>query len=155
MKRLIVCACSILILSGCAPRESTGATTTIHLVPPEGQQIAVEVEIAADSASQAKGLMGRTALAPDTGMLFLFRQEQMLGFWMKDTLIALDILFFRESGEMVSFATMSPCPPATQCPVTLSHYPSKFALEVPAGFVQRHGITGAWKLAIQPWMNGS
>ncbi len=150
-----------LALASCTPGGSGNQTTplaqsTIHLISPQGERIAVSVEIAADSASQAKGLMGRKTLAPDAGMIFLFRGPQQLGFWMKNTLIPLDIVFFRPTGEVVSFATMVPCPPASsgadQCPTTFSSDGAQYALEVPAGFIRRYGITGGWKLAIQPWM---
>lgn len=147
-----------LALSGCAFGGTARRNPSmIHLVSPQGERITVTVEIAADSESHAKGLMGRTELAPDAGMFFLFREPQQLGFWMKNTLIPLDILFFRPTGEIVSFATMAPCPPASsgggQCPTTFASDNAQFALEVPAGFVQRHRIDRDWKLAIQPWMN--
>ena len=160
MKSSLSLVLMALALSGCASggttREASRASAIIHLVSPEGERIAVTVEIAADSASHAKGLMGRKTLAPDAGMLFIFREPQQLGFWMKNTLIPLDIVFFRPTGEVVSFATMVPCPPASsgedQCPTTFSGDGAQFALEVPAGFIQRNGITGGWKLAIQPWV---
>lgn len=147
----------VFALVGCASSAQQSAPpdrSEIHLASPAGEQIVVDAEIAADNASQARGLMERTELAPDAGMLFVFLKPQLLAFWMKDTLIPLDILFFEENGSLVSWAHMDPCPPSSSgnCPSTLSRGPAKYALEVPAGFVARYGIGSDWKLALQPWM---
>lgn len=89
--------------------------------------------------------MGRTSLPDKTGMLFVFDTEQPLSFWMKDTLIPLDVLFFRADGTFVSGETMVPCQ-ADPCPVYVSAEPSGLALEVPAGFAAVHSIGGGWSL---------
>lgn len=62
------------------------------------------VEVAADDASRAQGLMHRTHLAHDAGMLFDFHQPMMTAFWMKDTPLPLDILFVRADGTISSIA---------------------------------------------------
>jgi len=73
--------------------------------------IGVDVEVAETAEQRAHGLMERTTLAPDAGMVFLFdeRQGPDDGFWMFRTRIPLDIAFFDEAGVIVAVRTMEPC----------------------------------------------
>ena len=86
-------------------------------------------------------------------MLFIFEKPQILSFWMKSTVIPLDILFFDEGGKLVSTATMEPCA-ADPCQTYPSAAEAQYALEVPAGFSEQHGIGEGWRvlhrLAKQP-----
>lgn len=63
-----------------------------------------QVEIAATRAEQARGLMFRKSLAPDRGMLFVYRRPQPAAYWMKNTLIPLDIIFIQPDGRILSIA---------------------------------------------------
>jgi len=62
------------------------------------------VEIAATPAQQQRGLMFRTSLAPDKGMLFTYAKPQSASFWMKNTLIPLDIIYIAPNGRVLSIA---------------------------------------------------
>jgi uncharacterized protein len=66
-----------------------------------------DVEIADDAAEREKGLMYREHLAPDRGMLFDFEASAPRSFWMKNTLIPLDIIYIAEDGTIVSIAAMT------------------------------------------------
>jgi uncharacterized membrane protein (UPF0127 family) len=109
------------------------ALTIINSV---GERVPVQVEIADTDAERQQGLMGRTALAEDAGMLFVFGREQQLSFWMKNTLIPLSIAYIDAQGRIVDIQDMQPLD-ETSHP---SAAPAQFALEVNQGFFAEHGI---------------
>lgn len=92
--------------------------------------------------------MGRASLASDAGMLFVFNAPQPLDFWMKNTLIPLDILFFGADGAFVSMQTMQPCS-GDPCSLYSSGAPALYALEVDAGYAAARGVGSGWKLEVQ------
>lgn len=98
------------------------------------------VEIAATPAARQRGLMYRRHLAPDHGMWFVFQDDALRVFWMKNTLIALDILFFDSSRHLVSMQLNVPPCHHDPCPLYSSQQSARYALEVPAGTARRIGI---------------
>ena len=113
-------ACATAPASACSPGVTLGGH---HF----------SVEIAATPAEQAHGLMDRTSMPADHGMLFVFPQAQPLTFWMKDTLIPLDMLFFDEAHRLVTVrADVPPCQ-ADPCPTYASTAPARYVLELNAG----------------------
>jgi len=102
------------------------------VITPDGDRIRIELAISREDRQQ--GLMFREQLDEDAGMLFVFEKEQNLSFWMKDTLIPLDILYINDDGEIVDIKTMQPCPADTQrCPTYPSRSPAQYGLELNAG----------------------
>lgn len=101
-----------------------------------GERIPVQVEIADTEAERQTGLSGRTTLAEDAGMLFIFDQEQPLSFWMKDTLIPLSIAYISAEGRIVDIQDMQPLD-ETPHP---SAEPALYALEVNQGFFAERGV---------------
>ena len=99
----------------------------------------VIAEIADESMEKAVGLMNRTSLAPNAGMLFVWDSEAPRSFWMKNTLIPLDIIFIDENKEIVDITTMQPCKNLF-CDSYRSKAPAKYVLEVNAGFAEEHGV---------------
>lgn len=128
-----------LLLSACG-------TKTVTLSSFDGSEsVTVNVEIADSPEEREKGLMNRTSLKPDAGMLFVFPEPQMLSFWMKNTLIPLDIIFFDAQGNFVSAHTMEPCT-ENPCPTYQAAALSSYALEVRKDYRKDHGIGTGWKL---------
>ncbi len=91
------------------------------------------VELAETQEKQALGLMFRDSLPADHGMLFIFPGESRRSFWMKNTRIALDILYFNSDLELVSMAEDArPCR-TRNCPGYPSEGPAKYVLELNSG----------------------
>jgi uncharacterized protein len=98
------------------------------------------VEIAADDPSREKGLMYREHMDPARGMLFFFEQEGMLAFWMKNTKIPLDMLFFDRNRKLVSIqADVPPCR-ADPCPTYPTEAPASYVLEINGGVARKLGV---------------
>jgi uncharacterized membrane protein (UPF0127 family) len=105
----------------------------------------IAVEFARNEAERRQGLMYREELAAGTGMLFIFAGEGMRGFWMKNTLIALDMVFFDSAGRFVSLHRDVP-------PLTLasrqSAGPAQYVLELNAGEAKQLGIGPETRLVL-------
>ncbi|OOG36433.1 hypothetical protein B0E52_16665 [Rhodanobacter sp. C06] len=107
------------------------------------------VELATNEAAREHGLMMRSSLAPDHGMLFVFPDTAPRGFWMKNTLIPLDILYFDAERKLVSAQVdVQPCK-ADPCPVYPSTGPARYVLELSAGTAARIGVRNGDTLAIE------
>jgi uncharacterized protein len=104
-----------------------------------GEEVPVRIEIADTDAERQTGLMGRTTLEADAGMLFVFDQEQTLSFWMKDTLIPLSIAYIDSEGRIVDIQDMQPLDDLP--PQYVSAEPAQYALEVNQGFFEERGVT--------------
>ncbi len=88
-------------------------------------------ELALIPSARSHGLMNRKR-APVDGMLFVFKHPTSSGFWMKNTLVPLKIVFFNAGGERVRRLTMTPCK-TESCPIYDPMRVYRFALELPAG----------------------
>lgn len=114
----------MLLLSGCA-----SASSWVEL---GGQRY--KVEVADDDAERARGLMFRDQLAPGTGMIFLHDREEPQAYWMKNTRIALDILYFDNARKLVAQQRdVPPCSAGNACPSYPSNAPARYVLELNAG----------------------
>ena len=114
------------------------STVSLHL--PDGFEIQARV---ADTAKKtAKGLMFVKHLPENQGMLFVFTQEETQHFWMKNTLIDLDIIFLNSDGKINQIFEQVPhtytYTPDAHIPVVSA--PAQYVLEVPAGTAARHQL---------------
>jgi uncharacterized protein len=90
------------------------------------------IDVADTPAQRAKGLMFKRSLPQRYGMLFVFPNERLRRFWMKNTLVPLDITFFDCSGTIVNFQRAEPCR-GNPCPVYKSSGPARWVLETNPG----------------------
>jgi len=95
------------------------------------------VEVADTQALRTRGLMWRTELPDGTGMLFIFPTEVVQGFWMRNTLIPLDMLFIDRRHRVVGVVQWAE--PRTLTSRTVGK-PSLYVLEVPGGWAARNGV---------------
>jgi uncharacterized protein len=103
-----------------------------------GKEVEVRVEIADGPFEQQRGLMYRTSLGEDRGMLFVFQREQPLSFWMKNTRIPLSIAYIDSKGRITDILDMKPLD--DKPPHYVSSEPVQYALEVNQGFFDEHGV---------------
>ncbi len=100
----------------------------------------VFVEVPDDAEEHMRGLMFREHLPWNAGMLFAFNSEESRAFWMKNTLIPLDMIFVDDNSEIVDIIENVPPCEQDPCPVYPSEEPAQYVLEVNAGFVQQNGV---------------
>lgn len=100
----------------------------------------LRVEVASTDAQRQKGLMYRRFLPRDRGMLFVFFQEGIWGFWMKNTRIPLDIIWMDSSGRVVGIARNVQPSGLDEPPVFNNDRPARYVLEANAGFTDQNGV---------------
>jgi uncharacterized protein len=98
----------------------------------------VDVEVAATPGARTRGLMWRKELPEGQGMLFVFPEEDVQSFWMRNTLISLDMLFIDSAGRIVGIIERAEPRTLTSRSVGV---PGRYVLEVPGGWSQSKGIT--------------
>jgi uncharacterized membrane protein (UPF0127 family) len=102
----------------------------------------IQAEIAATPETRTIGLMNRTSLAPNHGMLFVFDQANVQCFWMRNTRIALSIAYLDADGTIVNIADMTPQSDQSHC----SSKPVRFALEMDQGWFASRGMSPGKKI---------
>lgn len=129
-----------LSLGACA---KTSATPTVEL---KGQTFSIE--IADNDASREHGLMDRTQMDADHGMLFVFDDDTPRAFWMKNTRIPLDMLFFDADRHLVSVQHNVPPCAADPCPAYSSGAPARYVLELNGGQAGKLGLSSGDEMTI-------
>lgn len=152
MPRILLTLALTLSLAGCtqngdagAPAAAPAAATTTEPAAvtrtatlPDG--FVVALELAFDDPTRAQGLMFRESLAPGKGMLFLFPRSGIYPFWMKNTLIPLDMIWLESDGRVVDVkANVPPCP-GDPCPSYSPSGKANYVLELAAGEAAVHGV---------------
>jgi len=103
----------------------------------DGQVVAVlKAEIARTQEERAQGLMHRKTLPDGEGMFFVFERDQVLSFWMKNTVIPLSIAFIASDGRIIEIKDMYPLDTNS----VSSSRSARYALEVPQGWFSRAGV---------------
>lgn len=110
--------------------------------------VVVDAEIADDNNERAKGLMFVESLGENAGMLFVFEREDFQTFWMKNTLIPLDMIFIDEELNIVDIKNALPCA-KDPCQLYKPDAPAKYVLEVNGNFTKKNGIRPGNRVRIQ------
>ncbi len=133
---------------GAGPNQIVARKPDIEIVRSEDNNNAnsssviarIFVEVPDDSEESMRGLMFRIHLPWNAGMLFPYSNEEPRTFWMKNTLIPLDMIFVDSSSEIVEIKENVPPCEQEECPTYPSMEPAQYVLEVNAGFVQEKGV---------------
>jgi len=138
-----------LLTAGCsqsapppnAVDQPSAAVTKVelpHAVLPDG--FVVDLELAETPQEVTDGLMYRPSLPEQRGMLFIFDTDRYPAFWMKNTLISLDLVFLDSSGVVVDIAASVPPCASDPCPTYAPKNPARAVLEIVAGAAAAHGV---------------
>lgn len=122
------------------------ALERVELQGANGRRYIFSVDIAADSESQIRGLMFRTHMPRDQGMLFDFGVERPVSMWMKNTYIPLDMLFIQDDGTIRTIVENTY--PESLTPIS-SDGPVRYVLELNAGSVNRTGVVVGDKMTLK------
>jgi uncharacterized protein len=136
------------IAAACAS-ERGGPRVVVHAA---GGDVAVGVEVADTPSKRSFGLMYRRELADDAGMLFVFDETTVHSFWMKNTVLPLDMIFLDADRRVVG--VVRDAVPFTTTPRSVDA-PSRYVLEVHAGFGARHGIRAGDQVTFEGIPGGS
>ena len=126
----------LIFLSGCAKKIDGQTQTSIYI----GKNlIKINAEIADDNLERENGLMFREHLNENSGMLFMFENEEQQTFWMKNTLIPLDIIFIDNAFKIIDIKYAIPCD-KDPCRLYESTKPAKYVLEMNGNFTSLNNI---------------
>jgi uncharacterized membrane protein (UPF0127 family) len=131
-----VCGLALVFFLFACSSSNSFQTTQLGIVSAGGKTVPVSVEIARTEEERQKGLMFRKELEDGRGMIFLFEKDQIMSFWMKNTLIPLSIAFISSDGYIVEIHDMEVGSLAS----VHSERSCRYALEAPRGWFTRAGI---------------
>jgi uncharacterized membrane protein (UPF0127 family) len=129
---------------------ATPAPSGLPVIIVAAPQAALRLEVARTDPQREHGLMDRTSLPAHTGMLFVFEKDGPVTFWMKDTLVPLDMVFVGADGTVRSVAAKVPPAPLSEADATIPLEPGvgKYVIELPSGEAARDGIKPGTRLTI-------
>lgn len=148
---LLLAAIGVLAAVGCSgegtEQESAGpdASATAIFSPGQPEEVNLRLEVARTSAERAKGLMDRSSLASDQGMLFVFERPAQGAFWMKNTYIPLSIAFVSQDGVILDIQDMEPLSLEQHRPASAYSY----AIEANKGFFSDNGIAAGDRVQLE------
>lgn len=160
---LPVALAALVVLAGCSGVGLPGDGTTTQEPPRttdveenvsaafvvDGERVPVTLEVANAPEERSRGLMHRQSLPRNHGMVFVYGQAAPRTFWMKNTLVPLDIVFVAANGTVVNVAHADPQPNATDAELRRysSDAPAKYVVEMQQGFANRTGVGPGTELA--------
>ncbi len=144
-----------LLLSGCEWRDDAPPPLTTpqtlpvvegSLAGPDGTLLPLKIEVADEEAEREKGMMFRTRMAEGEAMWFVWPTAEVRTFWMKNTLIPLDMIFIRDARVV---GVISWAKPQDLSPLSVPE-PADGVIEVPGGWASKHGVVAGWQLLAKP-----
>jgi uncharacterized membrane protein (UPF0127 family) len=135
------------IAFGCASEDGKNirfAKRPLVIERTVGAAVTLNAEVARSNEERAQGLMYRKSLNDGEGMLFIFERDEILSFWMKNTLIPLSIAFIAYDGRILEIRDMKP----QDLTSVRSSRSARYALEVPRGWFGRAGVGPGDKLVL-------
>lgn len=138
---LLLLAC---LAAGCQAESSSPSLQTVQL---DGRRFTLEIANRFDA--REKGLSGRTEIAPDGGMLFVFPDAAVRSFWMRGCLVDIDIIFLDAGGRIVAMHAMKKEPmdtPESALVRYSSDWPAQYAIELPGGTLAQVKIRNGQKI---------
>lgn len=133
------------LISSAAPAQD--APQSLPMVQLNAGMHLIHAEVAQTDAQRAIGLMHRSSMPQNNGMLFVFEQAAQQCFWMRNTLIPLSIAFIDDAGKVVNIADMQPMNETSHC----SAKPVRYALEMNVGWFAKRGIKAGTQLGGPFW----
>ncbi|MHB1163224.1 MAG: DUF192 domain-containing protein [Minisyncoccota bacterium] len=139
----LIVSAIVAVLGGLFFYATYTSTTTPPPLPPGFVTatfggVSLRIEFATTTATREKGLGGRTNVPEGYGMLFVFPKDSLYGFWMKNTLVPLDMFWLDDKGQVVF--TARDVAPSTYPDVFYPTAPARYVLETAAGFARAHDI---------------
>lgn len=148
MRTLLVAVLALFLIAGGIFLYKTQSNTPESgLVKGVFGDATLHIELVTTDETRQRGLGGRTSIQSDYGMLFVFPKSDRYGFWMKDTLVPLDMFWLDEGGRVVYMAqnVATSSYPAVFYPTV----PALYVLETAAGFAEVHGIATGTPLQLK------
>jgi uncharacterized membrane protein (UPF0127 family) len=149
LRRIV--AAALAFASAFAALAQTGPQPRLPTVPLTLGMHVVKAEVARTPEQQATGMMFRTEMGPNEGMLFVNDDNGVRCFWMRNTLIPLSAAFIAEDGTIVNIADMKPRDESSHC----SDKPVRHVLEMPQGWFAKRGIGPGFRIKGAPFLVGS
>lgn len=138
---------TIFVLFSCGQKKLE--TKDLEIKKASGQIVVVNAELAKTEEEQMYGFMNRKNIPDGTGMLFIFKDDRIASFWMKNTPTPLSIAYIDYSGKIKDIFDMTPFSLAT---IVSTGY-VRYALEVPQGWFSKNGIKVGDYLDLSPLKN--
>jgi uncharacterized membrane protein (UPF0127 family) len=135
MKKALLLTTVVMMLY-CAGQA--GRTKYIKVFFPDGYSVAAELAVTDEERQQ--GLMFREKIAEDQGMLFIFEEEEIHSFWMKNMRFSIDILWLDRERRIVHLESRVPPCTVDPCPSYPPDRPASFVLELQSGAAEKHGL---------------
>lgn len=136
----------IIFLIGCV--KNSGKNFNEIIIDNGSKLIKINIEIADDNNERMKGLMFREKLDENAGMIFIFENEEYQTFWMKNTLIPLDMIFIDKDFKIINIEHAVPCN-QEPCVLYKSAKPAKYVLELNGNFTTKNDVKTGDKIIIQ------